>query len=159
MYYSVSKDGIVKKAVVLSDLPKNDAILCYLHRIDETIIEYKTQYGNSYYWYRYEFVDIMGNPVNFKIGTCETSFVAHDEGSYYLKSRIFTIRDQYGREGDFRLSGSQSDMGYEHIDKIATKLVPFMMKLSSYGGWDALIFHLYPDMPQVKRVILDSPDC
>ena len=156
MFYSVSKDGIVKCADKLYDLPKNDAILCYLRRMDETKIEYITQNDVHYYWYRYEFVDGMGNQVNFKMGTCETTFVEHDDGSYYLRGRRITVRDQYGREGDFGLSGEKGDFADLNLDKIATQLVPYMLKLSSFGGWDSYMVARYPDHPHASRIIWGS---
>ena len=135
MYYSVSKDGIVNQSNLLSDLPKLETTLCYLQIASS--YEYKTQYGNTYPWHRYEFVDCLGNTVSFKIGSCEAVYIANDSGSYYLKARHITIRDHYGREGVFIISGHQSDGGYHNLNKIATKLVPFMLKLSAIGGWDA----------------------
>lgn len=136
MYYSISKDGIVIGAHKTSDLPINDGVLCYVRQVDNSSEEYMSINGKSYYWYRYEFVDINGNQVNFKIGTCEVTFIAHDVAYSYLRKREFTIRDFGGREGQFAITGEKEATGELFLEKIATKLVPFMLELSAMGGWD-----------------------
>ena len=89
------------------------------------------------------------------MGTCEVVFIEKDDGSYYLKSRNFLIRDQYGREGKFSISGDKFDGGSAKIEKIATKLVPFMRELSAEGGWDAYWNKKYPDNPNNVRIVYE----
>lgn len=152
-YYAVLKDGNVFMEKKVEDLPVLDSVLCYLRSVSSE--EYVTQYGNIYHWYRYEFIDREMNPVPFKVGTCEVVFIEKDDGSYYLKSRNFLIRDQYGREGKFSISGNKFDGGSSNIEKIATKLVPFMRELSSEGGWDAYWNKKYPDFPDNIRIVYE----
>ena len=156
MYFSVSKDGLVYESPKLSDLPKGEAILCYLKRIDESVEEYKTQNGYLYRWYRYEFIDAYGKPTQFHIGNSLVTFIEHDKGSYYLNYRRFTIRDQYGHEGMFGTVGQKGNFEYPYFETIATSLVPFMLKLNSYGGWDAYMHHIYPNHPNANRMIWDD---
>lgn len=151
MFYAVSKDGLLYQSENISGLPKSNSILCYLRRGDK--YTYNTG-QNTYYWYRYEFIDVNENPVNFKVGTCEVVFIEHDDGISYLRRRAFTIRDQYSREGKFIIHGIPGDFGYHYLEDIAKTLVPFMLKLSSYGGWDAYWSKEYPSSPNAVREVL-----
>lgn len=141
MYYSISKDGIVISAKRITDLPVNDGVLCYVKRVEDSLEKYISIYGNPYEWFRYEFIDINNNKVNFKIGTCEVTFIAHDVACSYLKKREFTIKDYFGREGQFAITGEEQATGELFLEKIATKLVPFMLELSAMGGWDCYKHH------------------
>lgn len=149
MYIAISKDGLIYKDTELEKLPKSNTILCYLKRSDK--YEHKTE-QNIYIWYRYEFVDINGNPVNFKIGTCEVVYIEKDDGISYLRGRAFTIRDQYSREGKFVIQAHYGEYDNPYLESIATKLVPFMLELSSYGGWDSYWSKKYPISPNAMRV-------
>lgn len=149
MFFAISKDGQLYQSGELNELPKSDSILCYLKRSDK----YEHNTGqNIYTWYRYEFVDINGNPVNFKIGTCEVVYVEKDDGISYLRGRAFTIRDQYSREGKFVIHAHYGNYDYPYLESIATKLVPFMLELSSYGGWDGYWSKKYPMSPNAERI-------
>ena len=151
MYIAISKDGNVYQDTDLQKLRKSNTILCYLKRSDED--KHKTE-QNIYIWYRYEFVDVYGNPVNFKIGTCEVVYVEKDDGISYLRGRAFTIRDQYSREGKFVIRDiSKQNKDYPYLESIATKLVPFMLELSSYGGWDGYWSKKYPNSPNAMRTV------
>lgn len=149
MYFAISKDGLVYQSGNLNELRKSDSILCYLKSTDK--YEYNTG-QNIYTWYRYEFVDVNGNPVNFKIGTCEVVHVEKDDGISYLRGRAFTIRDQYSREGKFVMQAQYGEYDYPYLEYIATKLVPFMLELSSYGGWDGYWSKKYPMSPKAMRI-------
>lgn len=149
MFFAISKDGLLYQSEKLIELPKSDSILCYLKRTDK----YEHDTGqNIYTWYRYEFIDVNENPVNFKIGTCEVVYVEKDDGISYLRGRAFTIRDQYSREGKFVMQAHYGEYDYPYLECIATKLVPFMLELSSYGGWDAYWSKKYPMSPNAMRV-------
>ena len=149
MYIAISKDGNVYQDADLQKLRKSNTILCYLKRSDG----YEHNTGqNIYIWYRYEFVDVYGNPVNFKIGTCEVVYVEKDDGISYLRGRAFTIRDQYSREGKFVIQAHYGEYDNPYLESIATKLVPFMLELSSYGGWDGYWSKKYPMSPNAMRV-------
>ena len=150
MLFAISKDGLVYQSENFDDLPKSDSILCYLRSTDK----YEHNTGqNIYTWYRYEFVDVCGNPVNFKIGTCEVVYVEKDDGISYLRGRAFTIRDQYSREGKYVIKDiSKQNKDYPYLESIATKLVPFMLELSSYGGWDGYWSKKYPMSPKAMRI-------
>lgn len=151
MFYAISKDGNVYQDTDLQKLRKSNTILCYLKRSDE--YKHKTE-QNIYTWYRYEFVDINGNPVNFKIGTCEVVYVEKDDGISYLRGRAFTIRDQYSREGKFVIRDiSKQEKDNPRLGSIATELVPFMLELSSYGGWDGYWSKKYPNSPSAMRTV------
>lgn len=150
-YFAISKDGLIYEDTDLEKLPKYNTILCYLKRYDK----YEHNTGkNTYSWYRYELISTDGNPTKLKIGTCEVVFIEHDDGISYLRSRAFTIRDQYSREGKYILHGHSGDFGYHYLDDIAKKLVPFMLELSSYGGWDAYWSKNYPSSPQATRIVM-----
>ena len=150
MYIAISKDGLIYQDTDLEKLPKSDTILCYMKRSDK----YEHNTGqNIYTWYRYEFIDVNDNPVNFKIGTCEVVYVEKDDGISYLRGRAFTIRDQYSREGKYIIHGQPGDFGYHYLEDIAKKLVPFMLELSSYGGWDAYWSKKYPISPNAMRTV------
>ena len=109
-----------------------------------------------YRWYRYEFIDAHGKPIQFHIGNSMVTFIEHDKGSYYLNYRRFTIRDQYGREGMYGTVGQKGNFDYPYLETIATSVVPFMLKLNSFGGWDAYMHHIYPDYPDANRMIWDD---
>jgi hypothetical protein len=151
MFYAISKDGVLYFDEILTDLPTGDSIICYLRRSPKPCYEHITQFGNCYCWYKYEFIDRNGNPVNLKMGTCEVTFIHKDVGSYYLKDRQFTIRDQYSREGVFSISGEAIEG--DCLRKTATELIPFMRKLSSEGGWDAYWSKYHPDSPNSERIV------
>ena len=156
MYYSISKEGLINSSQKLSDLPKGETTICYLKRVADSKEEYKTQNGYIYDWYRYEFVNSLGEPTSFMIGNCKVSFIEHDNGSYYLRHRRLTISDQYGREGMFGMVGEKGNFNHPYLEKFATSLVPFMLKLSSFGGWDAYMNSIYPDHPMAERMIWDD---
>ena len=151
MYYAISKDGNVYREKRIDDLPIIDSILCYLRSLSGE--DYKTQNGNTYTWYQYEFIDRNENPVAFKMGTCEVVFIEKDDGSYYLRGRRFTIRDQYGREGIFSISGPKGYFDDPMLRTIATKLVPFMLGLSACGGWDGYWSKYHQDDPNSMRIV------
>lgn len=154
MYYAISKDGIVYHENNIYDLPVINSILCYLRSCSKE--KYTTQNGNSYYWYRYEFIDRDENQVSFKIGTCKVVYIEKDDGSYYLRNRRFTIRDQYGREGIFSISGCKERSSNHMLEKIATKLVPFMLELSACGGWDGYWCKYHQQDPNSIRIVLED---
>ena len=151
MFYAISKDGLLYQSEKLNGLPKSDSILCYLRSSGKFTHDTGQ---NIYTWYRYEFIDMNENPVNFKIGTCEVVYVEKDDGISYLRGRAFTIRDQYSREGKYIIHGQPGDFGYHYLEDIAKKLVPFMLELSSYGGWDAYWSKEYPLSPNAARRVL-----
>ena len=148
MFYAISKDGLLYQSEKIKELPQSDSILCYLKSSDEYIHDTGK---NTYRWYRYEFVDINENPVKFRIGTCEVVYIEKDDGISYLRSREFTIRDQYSREGKFVIRAHYGNYDYHYLESIATKLVPFMLELSSYGGWDGYWSKKYPLCPNADR--------
>lgn len=153
MYIAISKDGLIYQDTDIEKLPKLNTILCYLKRSDK----YEHNTGqNIYTWYRYEFTDMKGNSVNFKIGTCEVVYVEKDDGISYLRERAFTIRDQYSREGKYIIHGQPGDFGYHYLEDIAKKLVPFMLELSSYGGWDAYWTKEYPLSLNATRLVFSK---
>ncbi len=151
MFFAISKDGLQYSSENIKELPQSDSILCYLKSTDR----YEHNTGkNIYTWYRYEFVDVYGNPVNFKVGTCEVVYVEKDDGISYLRGRAFTIRDQYSREGKFVIRDiSKQEKDNPRLRSIATELVPFMLELSSYGGWDGYWSKKYPNSPNAMRTV------
>ena len=96
------------------------------------------------------------SPQNYRICQKERPSYAISKGSYYLNYRRFTIRDQYCHEGMFGTVGQKGNFEYPYLETIATSLVPFMLKLNSYGGWDAYMHHIYPNHPNANRMIWDD---
>lgn len=140
MYYAISKAGSVYSGARIEDLPIEN-ILCYLKRIEESKQPHTSPISkNKHWWYRYEFVNQIGDQSRFSIGSCKVIFISQDIGYSYLCKRVFTIEDQYGREGHFAISGERGATDELFFEKIATHLVPFMLKLSNIGGWDAYKF-------------------